>query len=188
LGFPDGDGASGDDVFYDAYLAPLEARMLRVAWRITRDPDRARDALQDAMARIWKNRERVRSHPNPAALLLRITIQAAMDVRRREDRWWRAVGPATPRAAGAGGEVDPSTTAERREARDLVLDAIARLPAKQAAAVTMRVMEDAPYEAIAAALGCAEPTARVHVLRGREKLKHLLHALAPVTRATGGEP
>jgi RNA polymerase sigma factor (sigma-70 family) len=140
------------------------------------------------MARIWKHRERVRSHPNPVALVLRIAIQAAIDVRRRESRWWRMGGHAMARGAGAGYDADPGATAERREARDLVLDAIARLPDRQAAAVTMRVMEDAPYETIAAALGCAEPTARVHVLRGREKLKHLLHALAPAARAAGGEP
>ncbi len=188
MGPPDADGAGGDDLFYDTYLAPLEARMLRAAWRITRDPDRARDALQDSMARIWKRRERVRSHPNPAALVLRITIQAAVDVRRRESRWWRSGGRAMPAPAGGGDDADPRTTAEQHETRDLVLDAIARLPARQAAAVTMRVMEDAPYDAIAAALGCAEATARVHVLRAREKLRHLLRALAPASRAAGGEP
>ncbi len=188
MGPPDADGAGGDDLFYDTCLAPLEARMLRAAWRVTRDPDRARDALQDAMARIWKQRQRVRSHPNPAALVLRITIQAALDVRRRESRWWRNGGRAMPAPAGGGDDADPRTTAERRETRDLVLDAIARLPARQAAAVTMRVMEDAPYDSIAAALGCAEPTARVHVLRAREKLRHLLRALAPASRAAGGEP
>jgi len=90
-------------------------------------------------------------------------------------------------ASADGGDAAPGTTAERRETRDLVLDAIARLPPRQAAAVTMRVMEDASYDAIAAALGCAEPTARVHVLRGREKLRRLLRGLVPAARAAGGE-
>jgi hypothetical protein len=88
LGLPGGDSVSEDDAFYDTYLAPLESRLLRTAWRITRDPDRARDALQDAVARIWKQRHQVRTHPNPRALVLRIGIQAAIDVRRREGRWW----------------------------------------------------------------------------------------------------
>ena len=74
--------------------------------------------------------------------------------------------------------------AERSEVLSLVREAVARLPEKQAAAVTLRVLEEQPYEAIAAALGCAEPTARVHVLRGRERLARLLAALAP---AAGGE-
>lgn len=188
MGPPDADGVSGDDVFYETYLAPVETRMLRTAWRITRDPDRARDALQDAMARIWRQRERVLAHPNPGALVLRITIHAAIDVLRRERRRRRAEGSAAPAAWRAAPPPGPAATAESGEVRALVLDAITRLPEKQAAAVTLRVLEELPYEAVAAALGCTEPTARVHVLRGREKLARRLASLAPVDREAGGHP
>jgi len=176
------------DSFYETYLAPLETRMLRTAWRIARDPDRARDALQDAMARVWAQRDRVRAHPNPGALVLRITIHAAIDGLRRERRRLRAEDRTELAAWHASLPAGPATAAERNEVRALVLDAIARLPEKQAAAVTLRVLEEQTYEAIAAALGCAEPTARVHVLRGREKLKHLLRDLAPAARTAGGKP
>jgi RNA polymerase sigma factor (sigma-70 family) len=175
---------SGDDVFYETYLAPLETRMLRTVFRITRDPDRARDALQDAMTRVWVQRDRVRAHPNPGALVQRIAIHAAIDALRRDRRRLRAEEAARPPGGPASSLVGPAAAAERREVRALVLEAVARLPEKQAAAVTLRVLEEQPYDAIAAALGCAEPTARVHVLRGREKLARLLHALAP---AAGGE-
>jgi RNA polymerase sigma-70 factor (ECF subfamily) len=179
---------SGDDAFYDTYLAPLETRMLRTAWRITHEPDRARDALQDAMARVWRQRERVRAHPNPGALILRIAIHAAIDVLRRERRRRRAEESATPAAWRAAPPPGPAAAAESREVRTLVLDAIAGLPEKQAAAVTLRVVEEQPYEAVAAALGCTEPTARVHVLRGREKLARRLGALAPSDRRAGNDP
>ena len=179
---------SGDEVFYETYLAPLETRMLRTAWRIARDPDRARDALQDAMARAWAHRDRVRVHPNPGALLLRITIHAAIDRLRRERRRLRAEESVQPPEWQVSPPVGPAAAAERNELRALVLDAIARLPEKQAAAVTLRVLEEQPYEAIAAALGCAEPTARVHVLRGRENLRRRLRALAPPAPRVGGEP
>ena len=188
MGLQGADGVSGDDVFYDTYLAPLETRMLRTAWRITRDPDRARDALQDAMARVWRQRDRVSAHPNPGALVLRIAIHAAIDVLRRERRRRRAEESAAPNAWRANPQTGPAAAAESSEVRALVLDAVARLPERQAAAVTLRVLEEQPYEAIAAALGCTEPTARVHVLRGREKLKRLLGPLAPTDRSGGGGP
>jgi len=188
LGPTGADGVSDDDVFYGTFIAPLETRMLRTAWRITRDPDRARDALQDAMARIWRERDRVRAHPNPGALVLRISIHAAIDAVRRERRRSRAEESAVPIARRANPPAGPAAEAERSEVRALVLDAVARLPEKQAAAVTLRVLEEQPYEAIAAALRCAEPTARVHVLRGREKLKDLLRVLAPASRTAGGGP
>lgn len=162
--------------------------MLRTAWRIARDPERARDALQDAMARVWAQRDRVRAHPNPGALVLRITIHAAIDGLRRERRGLRAVDRTEAAAWHASLPAGPAAAVERSEVCARVREAVARLPEKQAAAVTLRVLEEQPYEAIAAALGCAEPTARVHVLRGREKLKQLLQDLAPVARAAGGEP
>ena len=186
MGPPDTDGASGDDVFYDTYLAPLETRMLRTAWRLTHDPDRARDALQDAMVRIWTHRGRIRTHPNPGALVLRITIHAAIDVLRRDRRRRRAEESAAPAGWRTAPPPGPAAAAESSEVRALVLDAVARLPEKQAAAVTLRVLEEQPYEAIAAALGCTEPTARVHVLRGRAKLTRRLGPLAPPPRG-GGE-
>jgi RNA polymerase sigma factor (sigma-70 family) len=158
--------------------------MLRTVYRITRDPDRARDALQDAMARVWVQRERVRAHPNPGALVQRIAIHAAIDALRRERRRLRAEEAARPPASHGGSPAGPAAAAESSEMRALVREAVARLPEKQAAAVTLRVLEEQPYDAIAAALGCAEPTARVHVLRGREKLSRLLRALAP---PAGGE-
>jgi RNA polymerase sigma-70 factor (ECF subfamily) len=179
LDSPGADGAAGDEAFYDTYLAPLETRLLRTAWRITRDPDRARDAMQDAMVRVWTHRERIRGHPNPGALVQRITIHAAIDVLRRDTRRRRAEESALPRGRRGAAPGGPAVEAEQAEVRRLVLEAVARLPEKQAAAVTLRVLEEQPYEAIAAALGCTEPTARVHVLRGRKKLAGLLRALAP---------
>jgi RNA polymerase sigma-70 factor (ECF subfamily) len=173
------DGASRDDAFYDAYLAPLEMRLVRTAWRITRDPDRARDAVQDAMARAWAQRARIRAHPNPAALVQRIAIHAAIDALRRERRRQRAEESAWTAAGCPAPDAGPAASAERSEIRERVLEAIARLPGKQAAAVTLRVLEEQPYGTIAAALGCAEATARVHVLRARERLARVLRGLAP---------
>ena len=118
---------SGDDVFYETYLAPLETRMLRTAWRITRDPDRARDALQDAMARAWAHRDRVRVHPNPGALVLRITIHAAIDRLRRERRRLRTEESVEPPAWHVSPPVGPAAAAERREVHAMVQGAIARL-------------------------------------------------------------
>ena len=161
--------------------------MLRTAWRITRDPDRARDALQDALTRVWRHRERVRDHPNPSALVLRIVIQAAIDTLRRQRVRRRVEGPPEQAARSAATDASPVAAAECGELRSCVQAALARLPAKQAAAVTLRLLEEQPYTAIAVALGCAEATARVHVLRGRARLARLLRGLSPAQRSGGGE-
>jgi RNA polymerase sigma factor (sigma-70 family) len=172
-----------DESFYEAWLLPLEVRMLRSAWRILRDPDLARDAVQDAMAVIWMRRERVRTHPNPEALVLRICIDAALDVRRREHKTQRAAA-ALLNSAPVREDDGPARIAERHERRARVLDAIGRLPGKQAAAVLLRWVHEADYRTIAQALECSEVTARIHVMRGRAHLGRMLSDLAPA----GPEP
>ncbi|MDD8011809.1 MAG: hypothetical protein PHX73_11995, partial [Acidobacteriota bacterium] len=54
---------------YDSLIKPLEPRMMRTIWRILREKQAAEDALQDALAVIWKKRGTVARHPNPPALI-----------------------------------------------------------------------------------------------------------------------
>jgi RNA polymerase sigma factor (sigma-70 family) len=173
------------DAFYEEYLLPLERRMLRSVWRVVHDEDLARDALQDALFTTWKRRDRVRVHPNPEALILRICIHAAVDVLRRDRR--RRDEVELPRSLAAGSRRGPAAVLEARAIREQVLEAVARLPTKQATAVLMRVLDEHPYRAIAETLECAEVTARIHVMRGRARLRRLLAHLVPGARAGGGE-
>ncbi|MGV8038585.1 MAG: RNA polymerase sigma factor [Thermoanaerobaculaceae bacterium] len=185
-GAPDTPPDSSGDAFYKTFLAPMEARMLRAVWRVVRDPDRSRDALQEALATIWRKRDRIRTHPNPEALVLRICLDAALDALRKARRSSRHLelvpGPLPELPTPAG----PAEVAQERELRDQVREAIARLPGKQAVAVLMRVVQEEDYPAIAAALGCAQATARVHVMRGRARLERLLAHLVPGGRKPGG--
>ena len=68
------------------------------------------------------------------------------------------------------------------ETRAAVLAAINRLGRHQATAVLLHVVNEEPYEAVAAALGCSQATARVHVLRARQKLRRWLAGLRPASR------
>ncbi len=62
---------------FDAFIKPMESRMMRSIWRIVRQREAAEDALQDALAVIWKKRDAVARHPNPEAFILRISVGAA---------------------------------------------------------------------------------------------------------------
>ncbi len=170
---------SADDHEYARMIGPIETQMVRVIWRIVRDADDAEDALQNALAVVWKRFDRIRRHPNPQALILRICLDAAVDLlrkrlkqRRREvshelDGAWSDPGPS------------PVECARANEQRDRVVQAIGRLPRNQARAVLLRIVEEQPYRVIAEALGCREATARAHVRRGRARLAQLLEPLFP---------
>jgi len=179
---PSGDPGAGE-LFYEEFLAPLETRMKRTVWRIVRDPELARDTLQDALAVLWKRRDIVRAHPNPEALVLRVCVNSACDSLRRLQRRRRL--ESTEEAAPELPDRQGGPWAGLLEAE--IRRAVTRLPANQATALLLRAIEGQPYPAIAAALGCSAITARGHVMRARFQLRRLLADLAPSGRRARGE-
>lgn len=176
---------SSENADYDAIIRPIEQRMMRSIWRLLHDPDEAKDAFQDAMETIWRKWPRIRSHPNPQALVLRICTHTAIDrlrriARRRRHEQVHQDQDLLP---------DPSPNiADRLAGLDLydqVISALGQLPRNQAEAMTMRFIQGLSYEAIAQAIGCAESTVRTHIVRGRAKIIHLLDQLSPSSEQGG---
>jgi RNA polymerase sigma-70 factor (ECF subfamily) len=159
---------------YERLIAPIEDRMMRAVWRISRDPGDTEDAFQEALLTLWKRWDRIQRHPNPQALVLHICINAAHDILRRKVRRGRWID------AGAIPEDIPDSSATAlqdisgAEESAHVLRAIGRLSKNQARAILMHVVEEIPYGDIAAAMDCRESTVRKHVARARARLRTLL--------------
>ena len=160
---------------YESLIRPIEDRMILSIWRIVRDPNATQDAFQDALEAIWLRLDRIRRHANPTALILRICANEAFNALRRRRR--RQTAPLPAGLAAAGLSAEEQTAAQ--ELREGVLAAVGRLPRKQAVAVLMRIVQQQSYDDIAAALGCAEDTARSHVAKGRTRLRKALAHYAP---------
>jgi len=165
--------------FYERFIEPIEARMMRSVWRITRNAQDAEDAMQNALLALWKRRHRINRHVAPQALVLKICAQAACDVARRRAREGRRIEPDEQADRVADNAVSPSDDLANRELSDLVLAAVNRLSRSQAIAFTLRVFEELSYDQIAAALGCGQATARKHVERARTQLRDVLRKHAP---------
>ncbi len=167
---------------YEQLIAPLESRMMRAIWRVVRSPELAEDTLQDALTVIWKKLRVVRCHPNPEALILRICLNAAYDSLRKRNRFLHHEEISTLSNTPAPAELGAMRTLAAKEMEGEVLQAIGRLPRKQALAVLMRVVQEESFDVIARALGCSEVTARIHVSKGRARLQKWLGHLDPSTR------
>jgi len=164
---------------YDVLVKPMEPRLMRAIWRIVRRREAAEDALQEALATIWRKRDLVVRHPNPQALILRIAVTAAIDSVRKDRHRLRHEVPGMP-VDRTGDAASPSSKkVEDNELRAAILEAVRRLPRRQATATLLHIIEELPYEEVARAMGCSETTARVHVLRGRAKLARRLARECP---------
>jgi RNA polymerase sigma-70 factor (ECF subfamily) len=164
---------------YERLIAPIEDRMMRAVWRITRDPNDTEDAFQEALLTVWKRWDRIRMHPNPHALVLHICINAAHDLLRRKVRqgkWLTAI--AVPEDI-PDSSVSAMQNISGAEQDAQILRAIGLLPKNQARAILMHAVEELPYGDIAVALECQEATVRKHVARARTKLRTLLSNLIP---------
>ncbi len=170
---------------YDRLIRPIEDLMMRSIWRITQNADDAEEALQEALTSIWRRLDRIRGHENPQALILRICLNAAYDVLRRKKR--RKRWEQDERVAAAENAPGLDAVLEARERECAIFRAIGQLSRNQALAVTLRLVQEQPYEAIARVLGCKNTTARKHVERGRARLCELLAPLAPRLNKGGAQ-
>lgn len=164
---------------YEQLIAPIESQMMRSIWRIVRNREAAEDTMQDALTIIWKNMDRICRHPNPHAFILKICANAACDTLRRTRRIRRREESAEIQEFPAGSEANGLERLEKKHAEEEILDAIRRLPRKQALAVLMRIVQDQPYHSIAQVLDCREVTVRIQVSKGRAKLSQWLSHLDP---------
>ena len=68
----------------------------------------------------------------------------------------------------------PAQAVASRQNEAAIHRALFSLPPRQGQALLLRAIDNAPYEAIAATLGCSENTARSHVSKGRSRLHEIL--------------
>lgn len=160
-------------------IHPIERRMFDTVWRILRHSQDAEDALQIALATIWREKVRIERHPAPHALILKICSDTAIDQfrRRRNDSDVAMLEDCLPCSRSP-----PLDDVIERETLDIVMAAITRLSQNQATAIVMRFIQGETDATIAAALGCGTETVREHLARGRERLGHMLGQLAPPSR------
>jgi RNA polymerase sigma-70 factor (ECF subfamily) len=135
----------------------------RFALFLCGDPAMADDITADTFLRALQTHERIRQ-PTVKSFLFTIARNACHDLQRRS---WR-------RAELDGNQPDASISAhvrlEQQQELGAVLAALDRLPEMDRTILLMRVLDDMPYEEIAAALDISVAAAKVKVHRARAKL------------------
>jgi RNA polymerase sigma-70 factor (ECF subfamily) len=143
-------------------------RLYRLARRLSRDPEEARDLVQQTFLRAAG---RPASIPGPdsgaEAWLVTTLVNLCRDRHRRTRVRDRAAGNIpVPRSAS-----DPESSAV---ARATVESALARLSPRRRAVIVLHELEDRDPGEISALLGITRVTVRWHLARGREELRKIL--------------
>jgi RNA polymerase sigma-70 factor (ECF subfamily) len=148
--------------------------------RRTSDPEAAVDILAETFAEAFEDRHRFdrRDDGSARAWLYAIARHRLADYFRSE----RARGRAIARLGVQRRDLTDSEyerieeLAGTEQLRGLVADHIDRLPDDQQQAVRLRLIDEEPYERVAAMLGISQATARARVSRALRALRAALTA------------
>jgi RNA polymerase sigma factor (sigma-70 family) len=151
---------------FDEFAAAETTRLFGLARVLSGNDHDAWDLTQEALSRVSARWDRLAHHDNMAAYTRKTLANLHKNSRRRR----RDLLVADPRDLAAPEEPGPLSL-------DAWLDTAMRsLPHRQRVAVALTYLEDRPIQEVADILGCAVPTAKTHLARGRDSLRRAAEA------------
>lgn len=160
---------AGDREALARLVARYQPRLLRHAWRVLGDAERARDMVQEGWLEILRGLSRLDDAAAFPAWAYRIVTRRCQRQFQRSAR-----EPLEPEEAGAGVEPLDGGSAEVAADVSRVMAAIATLPAPQRAALSLFHTEDLSVAEIAIALDVPPGTVKTRLMHARHKVRALL--------------
>ena len=151
-------------------------RLYALALRITRDPDLAADAVQEAFAAALEKQASFRAQASLGTWLHRIVYNKAIDLlrSRRRDQPLDDEDETAFHGDTRSWSRPPDDVLFGRETRAALEEAMGALTPLQRAVFELREVEERPTEEVAAILDLQPGTVRVHLHRARLRLRALL--------------
>lgn len=164
--------AAGNWAAFDRLILRHQDAVWRTAYRMVSDRQAAEDLAQDAFLRIFEAADRYRPEAAFRTYLYRVLVRLCLDYRRKG----RAVpDEAALLAADESGGPDESLVQSERET--IVRHAVARLPARQRAAIVLKYNEGLAVREVAEAMQLSVKAVERLLARGRATLERRLARL-----------
>ena len=165
----------GDPHALEALCTRHAPRVGRLTSHVLADPEDARDAAQDALAKLCVKIGQFRGESAFSTWLHRLTLNACRDVAQR--RGARRHDPLEESTSATSGHT-PDQEAELSELRADLRTGLAELPAAQARVLVLKDALGFSFEEIATASGMPVGTAKCYAHRGRAAMRERLEAKA----------
>jgi RNA polymerase sigma-70 factor (ECF subfamily) len=174
----------GDHDAFSALVDLTVARLDSAARLILRDPELARDAVQESLIRAWRDLPGLRDPDRFDAWMHRLTVNSCLDIARRRRRRVIEVELEQTDMASSG---DFATGVADREQLDR---ALRRLDAAHRAVIVLHYYLDMPMPEVAAAMGIPLGTAqsRLHYSLVSMRATVARDPVAPPAAAPRGQP
>jgi RNA polymerase sigma-70 factor (ECF subfamily) len=161
----------GDVRAFDALCARHAPRVERLARRVLHDPEDARDAAQESLAKLCVRLKQFRGDSQFSTWLHRLVVNTCRDVAERQRS--RSHEPLENDLRVAC-DSDPLDAIGRSELRQELSLELAELNRQQAQVVVLKDAFGYSFEEIAAVSGMPVGTAKCYAHRGRSRLRERL--------------
>lgn len=176
---------AGDEGAYETMVRTYGGRLLATAHRILGSEEDARDAVQDAFVSAFRSIHGFAGGAKLSTWLHQIAINAAlMKLRTRRRHPEEPIEPLLPLFAEDGHHAASSASwgegadalVERAETREIVREAIQRLPETYRTVLLLRDIEEVDTQEAARLLGVTTNVVKTRLHRARQALRTLLDA------------
>ena len=189
----------GDAAAFGQLVERHQGRLYRLALRVLRDEEQAKDVVQDAFIKVYGSLDKFHGRSAFYTWLYRVVFNLCLDARRRDrsDRhveWTEERPPAgledpVPRSHAAIAELPgPEAELERAELRSQLARAIGELPDDARRTLELREVDGLSYAEIAKSLGVPKGTVMSRLHYARRRLRAALVEAGAVDPSGEGGP
>lgn len=163
---------------FESAVARHQAKIYTFACYFLGDRAEAEDVTQEVLIRLWRNLAKLDA-ARMAAWLVRVTRNACYDRLRQKRATGRYLAPELDGEAAErvpSQDPDPEATATRGDLRRRLTAALTALDEPYRSVLILREVQGLSYQEISDALEVPLNTVRVHIHRGRQRLRQALHS------------
>lgn len=170
------DAKKGDRRAFGSLVKTYQNRVLALAYDLMGNYEDASDLAQDVFIRAFAKLETFEERSRFSTWIYRITVNMAMDQHRKRKRRPTASFEAhfrdgTPHENRGDLISVPEDPVEIEEVRNTLLHALDQLTDNQRTATVLKYFQHRSCKEIAAIMGCAEGTVRIHLHRALNHLR-----------------
>jgi RNA polymerase sigma-70 factor (ECF subfamily) len=162
----------GDEQAADLLVRRYLTDVYAVAFRVLGDGPLAEDAAQEAFINALRGLQQFRGDASFRTWLLRIALNAARTIARRQYQRREVSLDVAPEAVFEHPDAATVVVTQAEAAR--IRQVLERLPEKQRMAVTLRVNQGLSFQEIGTLLDCTDGAARVNYHLGVKRLRELM--------------
>ena len=149
-----------------ALLEPLQPKLFGFAYRMLRNEEGAKDAMQELTYRLWKRRKKLNTNQNISAYCFQIMNSICIDEIR-----YNKVKELSSRQKAEPDRKSPEAILDNHELIANIRIAVDKLPVKQKAIIELHDFQDFSHKEISEILKIEINAVRTNLSRARAKIQ-----------------